>query len=166
MAAETQKTEKHSVGPQAEAAFRTLLRTGGLVRGAMQPHFLRFGISGSQWGVLRALHRAEAEGIPCLRLTNLSQRLLVQPPSTTGVVGRLLRMGLVARCIARDDARARQVSLTQAGRELVERVLEGLPEQVQAVMAGLDARQLRQLQKLMDRLGAHLEGTALRVETT
>jgi DNA-binding MarR family transcriptional regulator len=164
MEAETRRATNQSTRSQAETAFRALLRADGLIKGVMQPHFLRFGISGSQWGVLRTLHRAETEGFASLRVTDLSQRLLVQPPSTTGVVERLHRMGLVARCIGSDDARARQVSLTPAGREMVERVLEGLPAQVQAVMAGLDEKQLRQLQGLMERLGAHLEKMPQRTE--
>lgn len=154
------KAPKYPSGTPAETAFRALLHTSSLLRTAMQPYFLQFGISGSQWGVLRTLHRAAAEGIQGLRLTDLSQRLLVQPPSTTGVVDRLHRMGLVARTVACDDARARQVSLTPAGRDLVDRVLQCHPRQIQAVMAGLSEPQQKQLQELLDRLGSHLEELA------
>src|SRR5437016_2507823 len=81
----------------AESAFREMIRVFGLLERVMQPYFARFGISGAQWGVLRNLHRAEQEGIPALRLTDLSERLLVRPPSVAGVVERLERSGLVAR---------------------------------------------------------------------
>jgi DNA-binding MarR family transcriptional regulator len=157
MATRTSRVQETSAGTPAEAAFRALLRTGGLMRAVMQPYFQRFGISGSQWGVLRALRRAEVDGRQGLRLTDLSQRLLVQPPSTTGAVDRLQRMGLVARTIASDDARARQVRLTPAGRKIVERVLQGHGRQVRTVMAGLSEQQLTQLTQLMERLGLHLE---------
>ncbi len=156
MTMETSGLPTGTSGTQAERAFRATLYAGGLIRSVMQPYFLRFGISGSQWGVLRALQRAEDQGVHSLRLTELSQRLLVQPPSTTGVVDRLQRMGLVARCIASDDARARQVSLTPAGRELVRKVLKDHLQQVQAVMAGLSEQEQQQLQHLAERLGAHL----------
>ena len=63
----------------------------------MQPYFARFGISGAQWGVLRQLHLAEQEGLAGLRQTDLSERLLVRPPSVTGVVDRLERVGYVQR---------------------------------------------------------------------
>src|SRR5438309_10975549 len=95
-----------------ENAFRELIRTFGLVERVMQPYFARFGISGAQWGVLRNLHRAEAEGLARLRLTDLSERLLIRPPSVTGVVDRLERTGLVARESSPDDLRAKQVGLT------------------------------------------------------
>src|SRR5438045_9539495 len=81
----------------AEGAFRELIRTYGLVERVMQPYFAGFGISGSQWGVLRNLHRAEQAGQTGLRVTALSERLLIRPPSVTGVVDRLQRAGLVAR---------------------------------------------------------------------
>ena len=61
--------------PPAEEAFRELIRTLGLLERVMQPYFARHGISGSQWGVLRTLHRAEGDGILGLRQTDLSDRL-------------------------------------------------------------------------------------------
>src|SRR5437763_163965 len=86
-----------------DRAFRSLVRTFGLLERVMQPHFARFGISGSQWGVLRTLNRAEAEGTEGLRVTDLSDRLLIRPPSVTGVVDRLERAGLVVRDASMDD---------------------------------------------------------------
>src|SRR4051794_4985740 len=107
----------------AESAFRELIRVFGLLERVMQPYFARFGISGSQWGVLRTLHRVEQEGVAGLRLTDLSDRLLLRPPSVTGVIDRLERAGLVARDGSPTDLRAKQVALTDQGRQLVERVL-------------------------------------------
>ena len=95
----------------AEKAFRQLIRTIGLLERAMQPCFARFGITGGQWGVLRNLHRAEAEGRSDLRLTDLSERLLIRPPSVTGVVDRLERAQLVARTDSATDLRVKQVAL-------------------------------------------------------
>src|SRR5262245_25601416 len=133
--------EPGSSPPQADApgvrAFRELIRTFGLVERVMQPHFARFGISGSQWGVLRNLHRAEVEGLAALRMTDLGDRLLIRPPSVTGVVDRLERVGLVERRGSPTDQRSRVVALTAAGRELVGRVLTVHERQIEAVMAGL-----------------------------
>src|SRR6516162_1940876 len=109
----------------AEGTFRELIRTLGLLERVMQTYFARFGISGSQWGVLCNLHRAEHEGLPGLRLTDLSDRLLIRPPSVTGVVDRLERAHLVVRDGSPTDSRAKLVALTPPGRALVERVLAG-----------------------------------------
>src|SRR5437764_6423730 len=105
-------TVKSKPFPQpAEETFRELIRTLGLLERAMQPYFARYGISGSQWGVLRSLHRAEADGLAGLRQTDLSERLLIRPPSVTGALDRLQRAGLVTRGGSATDLRAKQVSL-------------------------------------------------------
>src|SRR5579871_3405826 len=141
----------------AEGAFRQLLRTSGLLERVMQPYFARFGITGAQWGVLRNLHRAELDGESALRLTDLSERLLIRPPSVTSVVDRLERAGLVARGDSTSDLRSKQVALTVRGRQLVERVLAVHDSQINTVMDGLTAAEQVKLQKLLRRLEKHLD---------
>ena len=141
----------------SELAWRAFIRTTGLFRNRMEPYFAKFGISAAQWGVLRALQRAEAEGVERLRLTDLGRRLLVKPPSVTSIIDRLERNGLVARQAARDDQRAKLLNLTPAGRQLVARVLEKHPSQIRAILGGLTETEQHQLYHLMERLAAHLE---------
>src|SRR5690349_9389201 len=95
-----------------DMTFRAMIRTFGLLRRVQEPFFNRFGISASQWGVLRTLHRAEQENVHWLRLTDLGSRLIIRPPSVTGVVDRLQRMGLLLRTSLPEDRRAKRVSLT------------------------------------------------------
>jgi DNA-binding MarR family transcriptional regulator len=140
-----------------EQTFRSLLRTLGLLRRVMEPYFARHGVSGSQWAVLRTLMRAEDDGVRQLRLTDLGDRLLIRPPSVTGVVDRLQKMGLVARVASPTDQRVKNVSLTAAGRKLVRRVLQHHPEQVRSVLAGLSPPEQAELHRLLGRLGSHLE---------
>jgi DNA-binding MarR family transcriptional regulator len=148
-------------GRPNELAFRSLIRTLGLLKRVMEPHFARFGISGSQWGVLRTLHRAqEEEGLVDLRLTDLGDRLLIRPASVSGAVDRLQRLGLLARAASSTDQRAKNVSLTDAGRELVQRVLECHAEQIEAVLEALSESEQEDLHRLLDRLGIHLEAMA------
>jgi DNA-binding MarR family transcriptional regulator len=145
-----------------ENALRELVRTFGLLERVMQPYFARFGISGAQWGALRNLHRAEQEGLPGLRLTDLGQRLLVRPPSVSGVVDRLERAGLVVRDGLATDLRVKQVCLTDKGRRLVERVLAMHGDHVDKVLAGLTRAEQGELQRLLARLGQHLQDLVAR----
>jgi len=144
-------------GRPAETAVRELIRTLGLLERVMQPYFARHGISGSQWGLLRALHRAEAEGLNGLRQTDLSERLLIRPPSVTGALDRLERAGLVERGGSATDMRAKQVTLSPKGRQLVERVLTGHQAQIEAVMGGLKKNEQADLHRLLIQLRKHLE---------
>ncbi len=144
--------------------YRALLRVTGLLDRVMQPYFGRFGISRSQWACLRALHRAELEGEAGLRPVDLGHRLLVRPPSITGLIERLRRIGYVMSNSSIDDGRGKEVRLTVHGRELVERVLEVHPAQIAAVMGGLDTAGQQQLNQLLQRLAAHLESMVEEVE--
>jgi DNA-binding MarR family transcriptional regulator len=141
----------------AEGTFRELLRVLGLLERVMQRYFAQFGISGSQWGVLRNLHRAEQDGLPGLRLTDLSDRLLIRPPSVTGVVDRLERAGLVVRDGSPLDMRVKQVALTAKGRELVERVLTVHSRQIDTVLGVLNPSEQTELHRLLSMLEQHLE---------
>src|SRR5438105_14497853 len=141
-----------AVNRPAEGAFRELLRVLGLLERVMQPYFAQFGISGSQWGVMRNLHRAEEQQLPEMRLTDLSDRLLIRPPSVTGVVDRLERAGLVVRGGSRTDLRVKQVGLTPDGRQLVKRVLAVHSDQVSAVLGGLEPDEQAELHRLLARL--------------
>ena len=140
----------------AERSFRQLIRSFGLVERIMQPYFARFGISGAQWGVLRNLHRAEQEGLSGLRLTDLSQRMLIRPPSVTGIADRLERVGLIVRRASETDGRAKQVALTVKGRQLVVEVLTVHQGQIEQVMGGLSADEQEQLDRLLVQLSEHL----------
>jgi DNA-binding MarR family transcriptional regulator len=128
----------------------------------MQHYFARFGISGSQWGLLRTLHRAEEEGQLRLRLTDLSDRLLVRPPSVTGAVDRLERAGLVLRDHATVDQRSKLVGLTPKGRQLIQRILSVHAQQVARVLGGLTKKEQAEFHRLLRRLGQHLEGLMTR----
>jgi len=94
----------------------------GSLRRHLDPFFARSGISGAQWGILWNLYRAEQDGQPLLRVTDLGERLLIRPPSVTGVIDRLVRAGLVARTSSTGDHRVKLLELTPAGRELVETI--------------------------------------------
>ncbi len=140
-----------------ETGFRALIRVHGLLDRVMQPYFGRFGLSRSQWGVLRTLHRAETEGMEGLRLMELGQRLLVRPPSVTGLIDRLQRLGYVLRSSSTGDLRGKEVRLTPSGRALVERILQGHGDQIASVRSGLSGSEQIQLRGLLERLAGHLE---------
>ena len=145
-----------------EMALREFVRVVGLLERVMQPYFARFGISGSQWGLLRVLHRASQAGETALRLTDLSDRLLIRPPSVSGAVDRLVRAGLVARDSSAADHRAKHVALTPRGRQLIEKILAGHGKQVAHVLGGLSPGEQKQFHALLERFGQHLEGLLAR----
>ena len=149
-----------SVLSDVDNPLREFVRAYGLLERAMHPYFQKFGITPSQWGMLRTLQRAERSGEPGLRLTDLSDRLLVRPPSVTAAVVRLRRAGLLRRERVAGDRRAWLIQLTLTGRRLVERVLRGHAKQLNTVLGGLSANQQDELMGMMRQWSAHLEGLA------
>jgi DNA-binding MarR family transcriptional regulator len=148
-------------GPsESQAVFRAMLRNMGLMRRTMEPFFAAHGISGAQWGVLAMLHFAGKEGVGGLRPTDISERLIIRPPSVTTVIDRLVRMGLVTRQASAEDSRAKEVKLTAAGRELVKRVLDKHREKIGEVLGGLSANEQADLKRLLDKFSEHLESLA------
>jgi DNA-binding MarR family transcriptional regulator len=147
--------------PRTDGTIRAIVRTFGLLRRVMDRYFTQFGVSTSQWAVLRVLHRAEDEGLASLRLTDLGDRLLVRPPSVTGVVDRLQRMGLLERSKSTEDHRVKEVRLTSAGRDKVATVLKQLPAQHEMVLGDLNAGERDQLQNLLGRMSQRLATLAI-----
>jgi len=154
---EIPSSAKPDTPDSVETVFRAFLGTSGVLRKKMRDYFGRFGISGAQWGILRVLNRAEQDGEPAVRLTDIGHRVLITPPSVTGAVNRLEKLGWVMRTTASTDQRSKLVSLTPSGRELIARMKEGHRARVHAVMAGLSPQELRDLHTLLTQLTKHLE---------
>ncbi len=151
------KMNKEGQGEMPRQAYRSLLRVMGLIDRVMQPYFGRFGISRSQWACLRALYRAEQEGLHGVRPADLGRHLLIRPPSVTGLIERLRRLGYVSSNSSSIDLRGKEVRLSDSGRALVERILEGHGDQIAFVMSGLNPAGQQQLDNLLHSLAEHME---------
>jgi len=139
-----------------ERLLRDLIRYSARLHRDAEHYFARYGISGAQWGAMRTLHRAEVDHRAGLWLKELGERMLVQPPSMTNVIEGLVRAGYVRKQASSRDRRAKEVSLTPAGRRLVERVLRRHPDRVRSVVGSLDEQETRSLLRLVEKLSDRL----------
>jgi DNA-binding MarR family transcriptional regulator len=100
------------------------------------------GVSGAQLFVLQRL--AES---PAASINELAERTHTHQSSASVVVTRLVQRGLVKRAQGADDLRRRELSLTAAGKRLVNRApdavqdrliaaVDALPRQKRAILAG------------------------------
>lgn len=85
------------------------------------------GLTFARYEVLRLLAFTKVGTLP---IGKIGERLQVHPASVTSAVHRLVRNGLVVRGPNPDDGRGVLVTLTDAGRGLVERCTELLNAQV------------------------------------
>ena len=110
------------------------------------------GVSAAQLFVLQRLAGAHA-----LSVNELAARTFTHQSSVSVVVSKLERRQLVRRARASDDARRVEVSLTAAGRALLERAPVAVQDRLIAALALLGrtarARLARDLGQVVDALG-------------
>ncbi|MBD0862377.1 MarR family transcriptional regulator [Gordonia sp. zg691] len=82
---------------------------------------------------------------------DLAERMGVDAPAMSGIVNDLVKRGLVTRETDASDGRCKRVTITDAGRRVVEEVT-GNPDTAPEMFAALDDTQLRQLDRLLDLL--------------
>ncbi len=109
-----------------------------------------------QFDVLNQLDR-ERDG---LTFVALSRRLLVTAGNLTGIVDRLHGDGLVRRAVHPADRRAFRLTLTPKGRRLVRRAQGRHHRALTALLAGVPARDLRALRRLLDGVRASASSRA------
>jgi DNA-binding MarR family transcriptional regulator len=130
--------------PEREVAV-TLLRTGDVMRHAVESALRPWGVSPEQYNVLRIL-RGAGDGLPTLEI---AERMVARSPNITRLVDKMAAKGLAERHVVESDRRVVRISVTKRGRGL----LAELDEAVEAMLtklAALEPVRLRSLVKLLD----------------
>ena len=124
------------------------------VEAVLRPLDLTF----ARYEVLRLLSFAQSGSMPMTRLGSLLQ---VHPTSVTSAVDRLVRQGYAERLRRESDRRVVLASLTEAGRDVVERATDGLNTHV-FVSPGIPADDVLRLTDLLGEVraaaGDHVAG--------
>lgn len=107
-----------------------------------------FGMGQSDFGVLEALlHRGP------LSVKQIGAKVLLTSGSMTAAVDRLEARGLVRRQDDAEDRRSKIIHLTDAGRELIERVFAEHRDAMEEAVAGFPAEERAVLIESLRRLG-------------
>ncbi len=136
--------------PLAHLALDSLLRAEASVRRRLTADLEREGLSGSGFSVLVVLATAGGE----LELRTLRHRLRTSKANATEIVGTLVSRGLVLRTRLPHDRRAASVTLTDRGREIVDRLFPEHTERVEQAFAVLDEHEKRSLTEICAKLAA------------
>lgn len=129
------------------ALVTSVMRAQQLLLARVEAALKPFGLSFARFELLRLLAFTRSGQMP---LASVVSRLQVHPASMTSVVERLSKAGLVERETHPEDRRAALLTLTSAGRDLVERATEtlntqvfadtGVPRDDEAALVGIIAR--------------------------
>lgn len=136
--------------PLAHRALDGLLRAEAAVRRRLSADLEREGLSAAGFSVLVVLVTAGGE----LELKALRRRLRTSKANATEIVTTLANRGLVGRSRLERDRRAVAVTITPAGRELVDRLFPEHAERVAATFAALDEAEKRTFAELCRKLAA------------
>jgi len=136
--------------PLAHRALDSLLRAEASVRRRLAADVEREGLSASGFSVLVVLATAGGE----LELRALRRRLRTSKANATEVVSTLVARGLVVRTRLAHDRRAASVTLTDRGREVVDRLFPEHTERVAAAFSVLDEDEKRSLSEICRKLAA------------
>lgn len=129
-----------------QEAFLSIGRTGALLGAAFERMLKPYGISATQYNVLRILRGAEPDGL-CRH--EVGGRLLTSTPDVTRLLDRMEEAGLVTRVRSTEDRRMVTTRLTERGRELVDSLDQPVMEEHRRRLGHLTPEQLRTLIDLL-----------------
>lgn len=140
------------------AVVGRISRLAQLLQGELELVFAAHGLNGGEFDVLAALRRV---GRPYrLTPTELSTALIVSSGGMTKRLNALERRGLVRRRPDPHDRRSTAVSLTPAGKQLVEAALTEHAANEEQLLSALGAHDRDQLARLLETLAVALGDSA------
>ncbi|MEV6105662.1 MarR family transcriptional regulator [Streptomyces sp. NPDC051940] len=115
------------------AVIGRVSRLARLLDGELHRAFTPYGLDRGSFDVLATLRRSGAPLTP----TELMRSSMVTSGAVSQRLDRLQARGLVARTPSESDGRGVQVSLTEEGRELIDRAVESHVENEHRILASL-----------------------------
>jgi DNA-binding MarR family transcriptional regulator len=140
----------------AEESAVTLMRTASVVGRAMARVIEPEGISVAQYNVLRILRGAGAEGMPTL---TVRERMIEEGASITRLMDKLEEAGYVRRARCRPDRRLVIAYLTDAGRQLLDRLDAPVLAASERAMGTLAPGDMNALNALLDTIRSGLRSS-------
>ncbi|MBX3427213.1 MAG: MarR family transcriptional regulator [Pirellulales bacterium] len=130
-----------------QAAHLNLLRTSDQFQNRVGRLFREYGLTPSQYNVLRIL-RGEGEPLPC---QEIAERMVQVVPAMTGLVDRLEKQGLVTRRRSAKDRRVVYVQLAPKARKLLARLDHPVKKLHQRLLGHLTQTELKELSRLLEK---------------
>jgi len=133
-----------------EQALLTLLRTADRLERAVEHKIRPWGVTATQYNVLRILRGAHPGGLTC---SAIGDRMITAEPDITRLLSRLKALKLVRQQRSREDRREVWTWISAAGLKLLaemDAMIESAPAEV---IGGLSAPELNELIRLLERAG-------------
>lgn len=139
--------------PEVEAILN-ILRTGDQFQNRFGRLFREYGLTTSQYNVLRIL-RGEGKPLPSLEIAD---RMVQVVPAITGLIDRLEKQELVKRERCTEDRRVVYVELTKKAVKLLKEI--DIPDVAlhKQLIGHLTRKELKELSRLLEKSRTSLQG--------
>jgi DNA-binding MarR family transcriptional regulator len=138
-----------------EEALLNLLRTADCLERAFHLKTRDWGVTSTQYNVLRILRGAHPQGLTC---SAIGDRMITAEPDITRLLGRLKRLKLIRQKRDAHDRRVVITHISDAGLDLLRKmdpVIQQLPKELIGHLAGDD---IETLIRLLEAARRHCDG--------
>lgn len=132
--------------PEQEAMLN-LVRTNDLFQNRFGRLFRQYGLTSSQYNILRIL-RGEGKPMPCLEI---AERMVQVVPAITGLIDRLEQAKMVRRQRSKVDRRVVNVEITERAIETLARLEEPDRDLHKELLGHMTRTELRELIRLLEK---------------
>ncbi|HEX3157868.1 MAG TPA: MarR family transcriptional regulator [Gemmatimonadaceae bacterium] len=138
--------QRKAFASQQQETYLNVARTAAVLSDALEQMLKPYGVSATQYNVLRILRGAGPDG---LCRNEVRDRLLTRMPDATRLLDRLEAAGLVTRVRSTADRRLVTTRLTTRGRALVDELDSPVAAEHERCLGHLAPGQLRTLSELL-----------------
>ena len=129
-----------------QEAQLNIIRTGSLLLDDVEQFLKPYGVTATQYNVLRILRGAHPAG---LCRNELRDRMLTRMPDVTRLLDRMEEVGLVARSRENEDRRMVRTHITAAGMKILDDVNDAAQQEQKRRFQSLNETQLKTLIELL-----------------
>jgi DNA-binding MarR family transcriptional regulator len=129
-----------------QEATLAIMRTSDLLENRLARLFREYGLTLSQYNVLRIL-RGEGKPMPCLEI---AERMIQVAPAITRVVDQLLDLKLITKTQSETDRRVFTIELTPAAGRLLKKLDKPILELHGALLSNVSQADLKALIRLLE----------------
>lgn len=139
--------KRHPFETPEQEAILNVLRTGDQYQNRFGRLFREFGLTASQYNVLRIL-RGEGQPLPSLEIAD---RMIQVVPAITGLIDRLEQQQMVRRRRCTEDRRVVYVELTDEGRQVLAELDAPVEALHRRLIGHLSKSELKELNRLLEK---------------
>jgi len=136
-----------SPAPPEERLFLALLKAADALGQQAEQLIKPFGLTGTQYNVLRILRGAQPGGLACRAI---GDRMISHDPDMTRLLDRVEKRGLIRRERQKDDRRVVKTHITSQGLELLKPLDQPMRELHKRQFRHMPAKRVKNLVQLLE----------------